>query len=77
MTDTKLAPQELKELKKIVLARLQVMPKTINVAVGSNNLTKEELLEHVEKEDEIGKQMMMAELEFLRDLASGKIYQNA
>lgn len=64
------------ELKKIVLARIQVMPDTLNVAVGSTKLSRSELVEHVEEEDEIGKQIIEIELEFLRDLASGAIYKN-
>ena len=62
------------QLKKIVLARLNVMPKDVSVTIGSENLKREELVEHVRLEDEVGKQMIEMELEFLKDLASGAIY---
>lgn len=68
--------EELKKLKEIVLARLQVMPDDMTVTVGSEGLDKKDLTEHVESEDEIGKQLMEMELEYLRDLASGAIYGN-
>ncbi len=67
--------EEKEQLKKIVLARLNVMPKDISVTIGSENLKREELVEHVQLEDEVGKQMIEIELEFLKDMASGAIYE--
>lgn len=46
------------QLKKIVLARLNVMPTDVSVTIGSENLTKEQLVKHVQSEDEVGKQML-------------------
>lgn len=66
--------EEKEQLKKIVLARLNVMPKDVSVTIGSENLTREELVKHVQSEDEVGKQMIEMELEFLKDMASGAIY---
>lgn len=70
----KLSEEELKKLKEIVLARLSVMPQDISVSIGDKNLGKKELTKHVESEDEIGKQMMEMELEFLQALARGEVY---
>ncbi len=68
---------ELKEhLKKIVLERVNVMPDTLGIAIGSEHLTKGDLVSHVLGEDEIGKQFMELELEYLQGLASGAIYGN-
>lgn len=64
------------ELKKIALARAQVMPKDLNVSVGSENMNKNELIKHIKEGDRIGESLMLVELEFLRDLASGAIYVN-
>lgn len=64
------------ELKKIALARAQVMPKDLNVSVGSEGMNKSELIEHIKEGDRIGESLMLIELEFLRDLASGAIYAN-
>ncbi len=66
---------ELKEqFKNLVLERVKVMPDTLCVAVGSVDLTKKELAQHVQEEDDIGRQIMDMELEFLRDMASGAVY---
>ncbi len=72
-----IAVPELKEqFKKLVLERVNVMPDTLRMAVGSVNLTREDIAGHVREEDEIGKQVMEMELEFLRDLGSGAVYVN-
>ncbi|MDP3965206.1 MAG: hypothetical protein Q8Q13_00195 [bacterium] len=62
------------QLKQLVLERINVMPETLRIAVGSLELTKQEVAKHVRAEDEVGKQMIEMELEFLRALASGAIY---
>ena len=62
------------QLKRLVLERINVMPETLRIAVGSLELTKQEVANHVRAEDEVGKQMIEMELEFLRALASGAIY---
>lgn len=72
----KLTEEDIKKLKQIVLARLNVMPDDVSVSMGDRNVGKEELVQHVQSEDEIGKQMMEMDLEFLQDLASGAIYGN-
>jgi len=69
-------PELKKQFKKLVLERISVMPDTLCMAVGSTELTKKQLTQHVKDEDEIGKQVMEIELSFLRDLASGAIYSN-
>ena len=63
-----------KQLKQLVLERINVMPDTLRIAVGSMELTKKDVAQHVRDEDEIGQQMMNMELEFLQDLASGAVY---
>ena len=68
---------ELREqLKKLVLARTQAMPNSLGIVIGSDKITREEMVQHVQQEDEIGKQIMELQLEFLRDLATGAIYTN-
>lgn len=64
----------MEQLKKLVLERVGVMPDSLNLAIGGTELTKGDILEHVRQEDEIGRQFMEMELEFLRDSASGAIY---
>ena len=69
-------PQAVDELKQIVLARMGTMPDTVSMAIGSEEFSKEDLISHINKQDDLGTQVMEMELEFLQDLASGAIYQN-
>lgn len=62
-------------IKKLVLARLMIMPSNLRLSIGSKDYTKEELQNHIEKGDEVGKEFAEMQIEFLRDLASGSIYQ--
>lgn len=71
ISDTELGPQ----LKALVLERISVMPSTINIVIGTTEVDKQDIIGHVEAEDDIGKQMMEMELDYLRDLVSGAIYQ--
>lgn len=70
-------PQLKEQLKRLVLERISVMPNTLSIAVGSESLTKQDMLDHVENGDETGRQIIEMELSFLRDLASGAVYVNA
>jgi hypothetical protein len=44
------------------------------VAIGDSSFSKNDLISHVKEGDDIGKQMIQMDLEFLRDLVSGAIY---
>jgi len=64
-------------IKKIVIARLGVLPSNIKISIGSEgDFSKEELIEHVENGDDIGDKMIAVELEYLRDLKEGILYAN-
>ena len=71
-----LDPELKEQLKTLVLERVNVMPDTLRIAVGSEEFSKTVLIKHIQQEDDIGRQMMEVELEFLRDLASGAVYGN-
>ena len=72
--DIILDPELNEQLKKLVLERVGSMPDTLRMSVGSEELTKSDLLKHVKKGDDIGNQVMEMELEFLQSLASGAVY---
>jgi len=64
-------------IKKIVIARLGVLPSNIKISIGSEgDFSKEELIEHVENGDDIGDKMIAVELEYLRALKEGILYAN-
>lgn len=60
------------EIKKIVIARLETLPPDKKISIGSSGeFTRDEIIERVEKGDEIGKKMIQVEMEFLRALKNG------
>ena len=73
---SELAEDQKQELKKIALARIRVMPDNLNISIGGTSLNKNQVIKHIDQEDEIGEQLMLVELNFLQDLASGAIYGN-
>lgn len=64
------------QLKKLTLERLGTLPKNTEVAIGSEPYSKEDLIDHVGAADDLGRQIMIMELEFLQDLASGEVYKD-
>lgn len=64
-----------KELKQIVIQRLKTSSDELQVVIGGKgNFTREELIESVEAEDEIGQEILDSEIEFMKAMAQGKIY---
>lgn len=64
------------DIKELVKMRLSTIPKGLSVSVGSQgNFKVEDLIKHIEDEDEIGKSIMEIDMEFLRDLKNGKLYE--
>ncbi len=59
-------------IKALVIARLETLPPNRKISIGSyGEFTKSELIEHVKREDEIGKKIVEIELEFLRAMKKG------
>lgn len=64
------------ELKQLVIERIKSIPSNLQISVGGTEYSKNEILDHVQKGDEIGKQMAEIQLQFLKDLTSGKIFSD-
>jgi hypothetical protein len=65
-----------KEIIDLVVARLQNLPSNKEISIGSSGeFTKAELIEHVKKNDEIGKKMIAIEMDFLRSMKEGIFYE--
>lgn len=65
------------EIRRLVIERIKATSDDLQVAIGGEGeLSKKELIESVESGDEKGKEIINIQMEFLRDMASGKIYQN-
>lgn len=64
------------EVKKIVIARLEVFPADKKISIGSmGEFTKEEMIKHIEKEDDIGEKITEVHLNYLRTLKKGIFYE--
>ncbi len=76
MTEYKKSKQEInEEIKKLVIARIQAsMSSNMRLSIGvGGRLDSEELIDHVNKGDEIGQQIVQAHLNFLRAQSSGEL----
>ena len=64
------------DIKELVIARLQTLPDDVSVSMGAEGeYSKEQIIEHVEQGDEIGNKMVEIEMNFLRSLKEGKLYE--
>ncbi len=60
------------EIRKLVVARLSVLSSDTIKAIGNKGVfTRDELIEHVNKGDEIGETVKNIEMEWLKALKSG------
>jgi len=65
-----------KDVKELVKARLNVLPSNVNISIGSDGaFNRDELIEHVEKEDSIGEKIIQVDMEFLQALKKGEFYE--
>ncbi len=66
----------IEEIKKeIAIERLRQAPLTVKIAFGSMNefMNRDELIEQVQKETEIGKRIIKIQLEYLRAFKRGML----
>lgn len=69
--------ETLGEMQKLVLARLRASSDDLTISIGSTEYTKEEMLKSVEEISDLGKEIIEAQIEYLRDMATGAIYKEA
>ena len=63
------------DIKKLVISRIKVTSDDFAISIGSKDCTKKQMLESVEIEDELGQEIIKTQMEYLRDMAKGAIYQ--
>ena len=61
-------------IKQLVEERLKALPVDVAVSIGDVTYSKDDLVSHVQKDDEIGKQISNIQMNFLQDLAKGSLY---
>ena len=60
------------EIRELVMARLSTFPSDKKICIGKyGELSREDMIKHVRKEDEIGKKIIEIELAYLRALKEG------
>lgn len=64
------------QIKELVIARIRTLSDDVSLSIGGEDLKREQLIDHVEKDDEIGKNLIDMQIEFLQDMASGALYEN-
>lgn len=62
------------EIKKLVITRLSTMPANMKLSIGSyGTFSKNELMENVRKENEVGKLVIEMQLNYLKSFKKGII----
>ena len=65
-----------KEIKDLVIYRLGLLPPDKKISIGSSGeFTKDQLIKHVEKEDDIGEKITEIELAYLQAIKDGIFYE--
>lgn len=65
------------DIKQLVLARIMAASDDLRIAIGSTEYTKKEMIENVKEGNEVGKEIIEIQMEYLRDMAKGAIYQSS
>ncbi len=63
------------KIKALVLARIDAqVPSNLRLFIGSSDgMNKEQIMEHVKKEDEIGKQIIQMHINFMKAVVKGEV----
>lgn len=62
------------DLRDLVVERIKTLPSDTMISVGSDkSYSKNELISHVEKNDEIGEKIIQIQLEYLQMMKSGAL----
>lgn len=63
------------EIRKLVVARLKTLPSGKQISIGNEgSFTKDELIARVQSGDAVGEKMVKIELEFLRAMKAGVLF---
>lgn len=61
------------KLKETVIMRIEAIPSNLKLSIGGGeSMSKEEMIKHIQKEDEVGRQIVMSHLSFLKAVANGE-----
>lgn len=64
-----------REITQLVVERIKTLSAGRKISIGSEGMfTKEELIEHVQKGDKIGDKIIKVQMEYLRSLKKGVLF---
>ena len=63
--------------QELIIARLEVLSPELHFSSGNSNenISRDEMIEHVMNGDEVGNEYVKTELEFLRAIKTGELYE--
>ena len=65
-----------KNEKEIILARVRAYTDDFELSIGGKGtFSRDEIVENIEKETDVGKEIIEMQMEYLRDLVNGNIYK--
>jgi len=64
------------DVRELIIERIKAASGDLGISVGSEGHTKKEILESVKAGNEMGQEIMDAQMEYLQDMAEGKIYKD-
>ena len=66
--------KQLERLKQIVLMKIATMPKNYKLSIGGEgSFNKVQIAEHVNKMDDVGRNILDMELRFIKALSQGEV----
>jgi len=69
-------PELFRDLQRLAVARMRVLPDDVQMLIGSTEFTINKIVKHIDDGDEVGRQVMAMQLEYLQGMAKGEIYQD-
>ncbi len=64
------------DIKELVIARLKAIPQDFNISFGGNeSLTRDEAIQNIIEESDLGREIIDIQLKFLKDMTKGDLYQ--
>lgn len=65
-----------KEIQELVIERLKLFPRDKSISIGEQgSYTKDQMINHVQKNDEVGKKMIEIDLSYLKALKRGVFFE--
>lgn len=64
------------ESRELVIERIKAASNNLKISIGSTEYSKQEILKSLEEDSAPSKEIIDVQLEYLRGMASGAIYQS-